>query len=39
MAKDWTGNKASIFKTIGASNHTDTKDRKMTTMQPTPWQQ
>lgn len=23
MAKDWTGNKASIFKTIGASNHTD----------------
>ena len=23
MSKDWTGNKASIFKTIGASNHTD----------------
>ena len=23
MAKDWTGNKASIFKTIGASNHPD----------------
>lgn len=23
MAKDWKGNTASIFKTIGASNHTD----------------
>lgn len=23
MAKDWRGNKASTFKTIGASNHTD----------------
>ena len=23
MSKDWTGNKASIFKTLGASNHTD----------------
>ena len=23
MAKDWKGSKASIFKTIGASNHTD----------------
>ena len=25
--KDWTGNKNSIFKTLGVSNHTD-KDRK-----------
>lgn len=25
--KDWTGNKNSIFKTLGASNHTD-KDRE-----------
>ena len=25
--KDWTGNKNSIFKTLGASNHTD-KDRQ-----------
>lgn len=24
MAKDWTGNRASVFKTLGASNHTDT---------------
>ena len=23
MGKDWTGNRASIFKTLGASNHTD----------------
>lgn len=23
MSKDWTGNRASIFKTLGASNHTD----------------
>ena len=23
MAKDWTGNRASVFKTLGASNHTD----------------
>lgn len=23
MAKDWKGGKASVFKTIGASNHTD----------------
>ena len=23
MAKDWTGNKNSIYKTLGASNHTD----------------
>lgn len=23
MEKDWTGNRASIFKTLGASNHTD----------------
>ena len=21
--KDWTGNKSSIYKTLGASNHTD----------------
>lgn len=27
MSKDWTGNKNSIFKTIGASNHTD-KERQ-----------
>ena len=26
--KDWTGNKNSIFKTLGASNHTD-KDREV----------
>lgn len=25
MAKDWTGNSNSIFKTLGASNHTDEK--------------
>lgn len=25
--KDWTGNKASIWKTLGASNHTD-KERQ-----------
>ena len=25
--KDWTGNKTSIFKTLGASNHTE-KDRE-----------
>ena len=25
--KDWTGNKNSIFKTLGASNHTD-KERE-----------
>lgn len=23
MTKDWTGNRASVFKTLGASNHTD----------------
>ena len=28
MEKDWTGNKASIFKTIGASNHTDHERQK-----------
>ena len=27
MAKDWTGNQNSIFKTLGASNHTN-KDRE-----------
>lgn len=27
MAKDWNGNKNSIFKTLGASNHTD-KERE-----------
>lgn len=27
MAKDWSGNRNSIFKTLGASNHTD-KDRE-----------
>lgn len=27
MSKDWTGNKNSIFKTLGASNHTD-KERQ-----------
>lgn len=27
MAKDWTGNSNSIFKTLGASNHTD-KERQ-----------
>lgn len=27
MDKDWTGNKNSIFKTLGASNHT-TKERE-----------
>jgi hypothetical protein len=27
MKKDWTGNKNSIFKTLGASNHTD-KERQ-----------
>ena len=26
--KDWIGNKNSIFKTLGASNHTD-KEREM----------
>lgn len=26
--KDWTGNQASIFATLGASNHTD-KEREM----------
>ena len=28
MAKDWTGNKNSIFKTLAASNHTD-KEREL----------
>lgn len=28
MAKDWTGNRASIFKTLGASNHTDHEREK-----------
>lgn len=28
MIKDWTGNKNSIYKTLGASNHTD-KDREI----------
>ena len=23
MAKDWVGGSASVFKTLGASNHTD----------------
>ena len=27
MSKDWTGNKNSVFKTLGASNHTD-KERQ-----------
>lgn len=27
MGKDWTGDKNSIFKTLGASNHT-TKERE-----------
>lgn len=27
MSKDWTGNYGSIFKTLGASNHTD-KERQ-----------
>ena len=27
MSKDWIGNKNSIFKTLGASNHTD-KERE-----------
>ncbi len=27
MNKDWTGNQNSIFKTLGASNHTD-KERQ-----------
>jgi hypothetical protein len=27
IEKDWTGNKNSIFKTLGASNHTE-KDRQ-----------
>ena len=26
--KDWTGNKNSIFKTLGASNHTE-KERQI----------
>lgn len=26
--KDWTGNKNRVYKTIGASNHTD-KERQM----------
>ena len=26
--KDWTGNKNSIFKTLGASNHTDKERQK-----------
>ena len=26
--KDWTGNKSSVFKTIGASNHTDHERQK-----------
>jgi len=28
MAKDWTGNKNSIYKTLGASNHTDKEREK-----------
>ncbi len=28
MRKDWTGNRSSIFKTLGASNHTD-KEREI----------
>ena len=28
MVKAWTGNRASIFKTIGASNHTDYERQK-----------
>ena len=27
MSKDWTGNRNSVFKTLGASNHTD-KERQ-----------
>ena len=27
MSKDWTGNSNSIYKTLGASNHTD-KERE-----------
>ena len=28
MSKDWTGSTASVFKTIGASNHTDYERQK-----------
>ena len=28
MAKDWVGGSASIYKTLGASNHTDTERQK-----------
>ena len=28
--KDWTGNKNSIFKTLGASNHTEKERKQMT---------
>lgn len=28
MIKDWTGNRASVFKTLGASNHTDNERQR-----------
>ena len=28
MPKDWTGNSASVFKTLGASNHTDNERQR-----------
>ena len=28
MAKDWVGGKAAVFKTLGASNHTDGERQK-----------
>lgn len=28
MAKDWVGGKAAVFKTLGASNHTDCERQK-----------
>ena len=28
MAKDWTGGRASVFKTLGASNHTDNERQR-----------
>lgn len=36
--KDWTGNKNSVFKTLGASNHTDKERQEMIIMPQTLWQ-
>ena len=36
MANDWTGNLNSIYKTLGASNHTD-KEREENDFYATDW--